>query len=718
MPTNTLEDVAVDKLSAKQLLDQSFSIPPFQRKYDWQEKHARQLLEDLKDAHRDSAGNMREQSSYFLNMIMTAPSASRGQGVSDLIDGQQRITTITLLVLAAARLSKDALAHAGTTNSQITETLFGLVSERDDLLAEESNRTQRLGTINSHPLINLLLNKGEEPSLSDIEDLGLNAKNMLGVYSWFRTTFKEMFGLVEDMQTVPSQTVNPQEIREKSQKMARFVTEVLRRTTIGEIKSSSSSVAKRFISLNARGLELSQADIVKATLLSSIPEGQEDVLEEGLRHWGQIDHAIDKFREHFSRAGSNEILYAIMIGSLAKDSQAIASLKGEDGGIQALSSWLADPRKGGASLQTLYGKNNPEIALLAEMGKMCRQAPARCLPLGDKAPVGVKHIGILDKKFQSHLCVLFASLSLPDPLFSAVAKELEKLVLAITLDSSNSGGSNQLFPRIAGDVGQLMTERRDTNMADGTFIQRLSTLFEEHRKQNHSLAIDIESIAAKVRAKAEQSAQKSRPAPVVLKYIAAAAQLPWMSDHGLRCGEPDLTKVLGPSKGRRTYDMEHLACRSQWEKDVSLRPYLNSPANLFILEAEINRGIKDKTFAQKKQHLQGKSPDNHLFAHFLGSGQKMHSLGQSLVSTLGGKGLNLPQNIKTAGALGVWTEKEIASLERWTIDAALQQLFPSTISPTQALSSSPASSIPLLPGAAVSSSPAASSARKQQGRKV
>lgn len=71
-----------------------FIIPLYQRKYAWQKKHCVRLFEDLIKIHKE------ELQSHFFGSIV----ATKACEVEDdllIIDGQQRITTLSLLILAA-----------------------------------------------------------------------------------------------------------------------------------------------------------------------------------------------------------------------------------------------------------------------------------------------------------------------------------------------------------------------------------------------------------------------------------------------------------------------------------------------------------------------------------------------------------------------------------------------------------------------------------------
>ena len=63
------------------------TVPPNQRNYKWDEREVRQLFQDL--AKAINSGD------YFLGTIVTIP---RDNGILELVDGQQRLATISILL--------------------------------------------------------------------------------------------------------------------------------------------------------------------------------------------------------------------------------------------------------------------------------------------------------------------------------------------------------------------------------------------------------------------------------------------------------------------------------------------------------------------------------------------------------------------------------------------------------------------------------------------
>lgn len=76
-----------------------FLIPLYQRKYSWQQKHCQRLFADLVKVHEQNLY------SHFFGSIVSVK-ASQTENDLLIIDGQQRITTISILVLAAINAVK------------------------------------------------------------------------------------------------------------------------------------------------------------------------------------------------------------------------------------------------------------------------------------------------------------------------------------------------------------------------------------------------------------------------------------------------------------------------------------------------------------------------------------------------------------------------------------------------------------------------------------
>lgn len=86
--------------------DAIYTVPIYQRNYAWQAEQIEQLLRDIQDAMHD------EEDSYFLgNLVVTE--LQRAPGFFEVIDGQQRLTTLYLLLTCLAESGAAGNGHLG-----------------------------------------------------------------------------------------------------------------------------------------------------------------------------------------------------------------------------------------------------------------------------------------------------------------------------------------------------------------------------------------------------------------------------------------------------------------------------------------------------------------------------------------------------------------------------------------------------------------------------
>ena len=91
-----------------------FTIPGYQRPYAWGKEQAQELLDDLIDALTAAPKLLNEASPYFLGSIVLI----KGEAAADatVVDGQQRLTTLTLLLSAIRATVQDTAVQADITS--------------------------------------------------------------------------------------------------------------------------------------------------------------------------------------------------------------------------------------------------------------------------------------------------------------------------------------------------------------------------------------------------------------------------------------------------------------------------------------------------------------------------------------------------------------------------------------------------------------------------
>ena len=89
-----MHDDTIEALSIQSLLSKdSYLIPIYQRNYDWGEKETLQLIEDIADY-----ACQKSDENYYIGSLVAFHRVKNGDEFYETIDGQQRLTTLTILM--------------------------------------------------------------------------------------------------------------------------------------------------------------------------------------------------------------------------------------------------------------------------------------------------------------------------------------------------------------------------------------------------------------------------------------------------------------------------------------------------------------------------------------------------------------------------------------------------------------------------------------------
>lgn len=228
---------ATDTSISKLLKEQKFYIDYFQREYRWEEKHIKTLVEDLANTFLAAYGEGDKRSAvagyqnYYLGPVVFSKNPDDGK--KSIIDGQQRITSITLILIYLNQLQSDKEQKVN-----ISELIF---SEK---YGEKS------------------FNMTDE----DREDC-LEALFKDGEYSPTEDDNETVFNLVERYEDI--QNTFPEYISENC--LAHFIDWFTENVVIVEITAYSDDNAYTiFETMNDRGLSLTSTEMLKGYVLSRI----------------------------------------------------------------------------------------------------------------------------------------------------------------------------------------------------------------------------------------------------------------------------------------------------------------------------------------------------------------------------------------------------------------------------------------------------------------
>jgi hypothetical protein len=232
-----MKDIQAKEKTVRALLGEKYAVDDYQREYKWTKKQADELADDLlaafnaecKEGH--DRAQVRQYGQYFLGPIIV----SEEDAARFIVDGQQRLTTLTLLLICLLHAAADEEQKAQLQNL-ICAVQYGKRSFNLDV----PDRTSCLEA----------LYEGEE---FDADGESESVRNLIARHGEIR---ERLNGELE------------------KEKIPLFTDWLIEKVCLVEIKASSGDDAYTiFETMNDRGLRLTPAEMLKGYLLSGIKDG-------------------------------------------------------------------------------------------------------------------------------------------------------------------------------------------------------------------------------------------------------------------------------------------------------------------------------------------------------------------------------------------------------------------------------------------------------------
>jgi uncharacterized protein with ParB-like and HNH nuclease domain len=230
--------ITADSRTVSELLDNRYEVDYYQREYRWEERQIAELLDDLIAKFQDSyePGDEREAvrgyEKYFLGSVVIA----ERETARFIVDGQQRLTTLTLVLVELHRRQGERT----DLPSRIFSQQYG--KERFNIAVPERDRVMRA----------IYYDEAYDPAAEGDP----SARNI-----WDR--YQELGSLL---------MISEKQV-DGSEPIAHFTDWLLHNVVLVEIVATDEEDAYTiFETMNDRGLSLSEAEMLKGYLLSRISD--------------------------------------------------------------------------------------------------------------------------------------------------------------------------------------------------------------------------------------------------------------------------------------------------------------------------------------------------------------------------------------------------------------------------------------------------------------
>jgi uncharacterized protein with ParB-like and HNH nuclease domain len=266
-------------LTVKQLFnnaDSLYQIPRYQRPYKWADEQIDKLWDDLTEAYEN------ETESYFLGSVITAAS-KESSSYLDIVDGQQRITTLMILFAVVRDMFPDLNRKSVNPDpSNITSKTI-----RSSILVDDEFNRLKLFTHINHQ--------------TDFENLIINADTTQIIKPKKREIESDEEPKYKFRNTA---VMFKEKLSAKGEDyVSKFINYLFNSVRLIRIDCTSKEFAiKLFQVLNDRGLDLTNADLIKSYLIQKLEE--EFKADENLRNisenqfmheWVSTEQIIKKF---------------------------------------------------------------------------------------------------------------------------------------------------------------------------------------------------------------------------------------------------------------------------------------------------------------------------------------------------------------------------------------------------------------------------------------
>lgn len=280
-----LNDVSASAVSAGKLFSNSvFEVPLYQREYSWTTEEVKEFWDDLRNGRQDE--------SYFLGLLILTEKDGRYQ----VVDGQQRILTLTLLIIAlrneAKKFGREALAE------KLHSDFLRAVNYETDAL---ESRVTLSGEIDAATLERISTGEfAERPGEGELS--------------------KKIFDAFRNLRAWISEDIAPDPFKRLGE-WAAFITGRLYFAVFTH--PDPASAYRVFEAINTRGRALTTADLLKNYLLSVTPADQQ---RSAYERWQQVAEQFDsdsgasfvQYIRHVVTVGAGHILPKQLYDYLAR----------------------------------------------------------------------------------------------------------------------------------------------------------------------------------------------------------------------------------------------------------------------------------------------------------------------------------------------------------------------------------------------------------------
>lgn len=259
---------ANDKI-IKDVFKNFYIIPRFQRPYSWQKEEVEELLNDI----------IENEENYFIGSIVTYKSNGDFKGI---VDGQQRLTTLILVLSAVKYIATDL------SNNDLAEGTSIYLERKNDI----NKDTPTINTETSYPTYQKIIT-GEYLN-HELNPVLLEEKQILDIFEFIKCYINKY------LDSFVSKMTNSERKNEvKNDKLLELRNKILNLVVIYIELDDEDDAYTIFETLNTRGMDLSNADLIKNYVMQKL-DTRSSALDTPKDNWNNLAQYITNSKDSLS----------------------------------------------------------------------------------------------------------------------------------------------------------------------------------------------------------------------------------------------------------------------------------------------------------------------------------------------------------------------------------------------------------------------------------
>jgi len=253
-------------------------VPRYQRPYSWNKENLKELIDDIK---KSKGGD----DAHFIGTIIR--SVRENDGCWEIVDGQQRLTSISILIAAM----RDVYIEKDPDNSEVIATFQKYIKPVDFLARpfyKISHETEDKCFTDNYKLIIDNRDPNErEDGFTRTTEAGCK---VIEAYAFFKDEFRKIISeemSEEDIKKYSAEyyTEDPQEIQRRM-----FLNKVICLKFVDINMQNTLEAYRVFNILNSRGMKLRQSELIKSHILGHLHN--KDGVDLSRRDWECINNSV------------------------------------------------------------------------------------------------------------------------------------------------------------------------------------------------------------------------------------------------------------------------------------------------------------------------------------------------------------------------------------------------------------------------------------------